>query len=585
MKRVLPWAYYAIWFVLLLLPGIRLFADGTQLSAMLAHGYLFWGFFAFLLIAFRYGSKLHEVQTDAQPLLLKVLTGVVLCATVLVCTLPMGLSPRHNGEMVDFHYQYEGLTEAIAGGQLYLKQTPPAELLAMENPYDFEARQQMPELDYEWDTALFDGHYFVYFGVAPVVLVFLPYKLITGRTMLSYHGTQLFTALFIIGLFALFQLIAKRFFPKAPYSVVTALSAAFSVMSVFFATGAPALYCTAITCGICFQVWSLYFHMRAVYVEQSYRAQTVCAVAGSLCGAIVFAARPPVGLMAVLSAVMLWRHIRNTASVKDTSSVSAGGTDTFPSRGRHKTDTASARGRHKTDTASARGRHKTDTASARGRLARQVVLAAVPYVLVALPLMWYNARRFGSPFEFGQAYMLTNGDLTTCRNFAEHFDFHAIMEGIHTLLFRVEGFRGVFPYFQRSGVFANFPVLLFLCVLLLPSVRKQLKERGLLGVAVTIPAVTLVIAAFQTYWVTEIIERYRMDVYFLLGTGCFLTVLALLDTVKHKRMLATVVCMLAVYTVFTSFFLYMIPEDQNTAQMLEAFHYWAGWALSFGKAG
>lgn len=532
----MPWVYYAVWLVLAVWPMVRHYFGGQKI---LAGGYLFWGLFSLFLIIFRYGSHVYDRSMDTLTPPLRVVSAVVMCATVLLCTLPMGMSPRHNGEMVDFHYQYEGLTEQIAEGQLHLKQTPPEALVAMENPYDFEARQALG-LTYEWDTALYDGHYYVYFGVAPVVLLFLPYKLITGRTLLSYHGTQLFTALFIIGLFLLFHTIAKRFFPKTPYGIVLALSTAFSVMSVFFATGAPALYCTAITCGICFQVWSFYFHIRAVYLENTYRAQTVCAVLGSVCGALVFASRPPVGLAAFVSVPMLLYHIRRC-----------------------------------------RDERHMETK----RLVRQVLLAALPYVLVAIPLMCYNAARFDNPFEFGQAYMLTNGDLTVCKNFAERFDIRMILDGIHTMLFRTEGFQDTFPYFRRSGVFANFPVLLFLCALVLPAVRQRLKERGLLYAVCAIPVVTLVMAAFETYWVTEIIERYRMDVYFLLGTGCFITALALLDAMKNRTLLCAVLGVLAVYTLVASFFLYLIPEDQNTAMMCEAFYYWTGWALSLGKAG
>ena len=36
----------------------------------------------------------------------------------------------------------------------------------------------------------------------------------------------------------------------------------------------------------------------------------------------------------------------------------------------------------------------------------------LPVVLVAAGLMWYNAARFGSPFDFGANYNLTGNDMT-----------------------------------------------------------------------------------------------------------------------------------------------------------------------------
>ena len=46
------------------------------------------------------------------------------------------------------------------------------------------------------------------------------------------------------------------------------LASAFSIMSIWYSVDAPALYCTAITGALCMEIWSLFFFMRAVWVEQ-----------------------------------------------------------------------------------------------------------------------------------------------------------------------------------------------------------------------------------------------------------------------------------------------------------------------------
>ena len=534
MKQYLSRILYIIWFVVFCFPAIRLFFRGNR---ALAAGYAFWGLFVFLLIAFRHTSPLHGMTAGDLPRIMKAVTLLVMCAVIALATLPMGISPRHNGEFIDFHYQYEGLTESILEGHFYLDREVPAELLAMENPYDFEERQKLG-LTYEWDTALYNGRYYVYFGIAPVILLFLPYRMITGRTLLSYHGTQLFTALFIIGMFALLHQIAKRFFPKAPYSLVLLLSASFSVMSVWFATGAPALYCTAISAGICFQVWSFFFHMRAVCIETDFKKQTLFAFLGSLSGALVFASRPPVGIAAIASVPLLVHHIRNM---------------------------------------------KQNRMPDHRRVFAQLSLAALPYVLVAVPLMWYNAQRFGNPFEFGQAYMLTNGDLLSCRNFAEHFDPVQILSGIGTMLIHFNGLSEQFPYFTRNGVFVNFPVLLAVFAMVFQPVRQAVKETGLKQFVCALLFVTTVITAFQTYWVTGLIERYRMDIYFLLGIAAFIVLLAWHEILPDGKAMRTAVCLLAIYALFASFFLYMVPEDQNAAHTNDVFFYWTKYAISLGR--
>ena len=54
----------------------------------------------------------------------------------------------------------------------------------------------------------------MYFGVVPVWILFLPYLLITGRDLTTYHATQIFAALAIIGVFLLFRQLAKRYFGR-----------------------------------------------------------------------------------------------------------------------------------------------------------------------------------------------------------------------------------------------------------------------------------------------------------------------------------------------------------------------------------
>ena len=143
---------------------------------------------------------------------------IIICAAVLLmisCIVPMGLSPGHNGEYDTFRNQYEMITEAFLNGQLHFQYEVDDRLLAMENPYDPVARGKQG-VDFQWDHALYKGRYYMYFGVVPVFLVFLPYRIVTGVTLTTYHATQLFVAFIITGIFATFFLLCKLFFRKMP---------------------------------------------------------------------------------------------------------------------------------------------------------------------------------------------------------------------------------------------------------------------------------------------------------------------------------------------------------------------------------
>ena len=72
---------------------------------------------------------------------------------------------------------YEQQFDAFMKGQLHIDRVPDEKLAELENPYDYYQRDG---IDYLWDRAYYDGKYFSYFGVAPIITVYYPYYFITG---------------------------------------------------------------------------------------------------------------------------------------------------------------------------------------------------------------------------------------------------------------------------------------------------------------------------------------------------------------------------------------------------------------------
>ena len=74
---------------------------------------------------------------------------------------------------------YDLLGRGFAGGHLYVPIEPSPQLLAQQNPWD-------PAVDRSLimhDMALYNGHYYLYFGATPAVLLFTPWRLITGHDL------------------------------------------------------------------------------------------------------------------------------------------------------------------------------------------------------------------------------------------------------------------------------------------------------------------------------------------------------------------------------------------------------------------
>lgn len=377
-------------------------------------GFCFWGIILVTLFCIRSKSRIHIETMETLGKTKKRIILIIMVSTILICTMPMGLCPISNGEIPEHRNQYELMAEAILEGHLYIDyQDVDPRLMEMDNPYDYEARQEL-DVKYHWDHAFYNGHYYMYFGIVPVFLLFLPYRIITGTSLVTFHATQIFAAVFICGIFATFYILSRKFFDKITFVMYLFLAAAFSVMSIWFSIDAPALYCTAITSALCMEIWSLFFFIKAVWIEENEKMSILYAFLGSLMGALAFGCRPPVALANLLVIPMLVEYIRKR--------------------------------------------------EINLKLLKQLAFAATPYIIVGSLLMLYNYVRFDSPFEFGQAYQLTITDQSAYGDFASQFDLVKIINGVLENYIYYQPISKEFPYISYSGALVNFPILFFILI-------------------------------------------------------------------------------------------------------------------------
>ncbi|MBR2634310.1 MAG: hypothetical protein IKD31_01870 [Clostridia bacterium] len=464
--------------------------------------WLYGGLFSLLLFALRPSSLLHRAVAADPSVWKNLFSAAVAILTALVCILPMDNLSLWNGEIPGHRNQYELMAEAILDGRIDFAYGDEEELAELENPYDPEERQK-EKVSYHWDHAYYNGHYYMYFGIVPVFLVFLPYRILTGEALTTFHATQIFVALAIAGIFVLFHLLCRLFFRKMPYSVYLLLSVSLSVMSVWYSSAEPALYCTAITSAIAVEIWSLFFFVWAVWGEKRENLQLLLAGIGALLGALAFGCRPPIALANVLVLPMLWAFCK--------------------------------------------GRRFTL------RLLGKLFLAALPYFVIGGLLMSYNAARFDSPFEFGQAYQLTVADQSQYRVTLDLETLLRLTNGSLEHFFAIGSVSETFPYLYAAGAFYNFPILLLGAALFLPSVQGCLKKHRLLPLALSLIATVLLITALDIMWSPYLLERYHMDIYFLMGISLFLAVGGLYESSEKSAGLSFAASALSCVTVVSSF--------------------------------
>lgn len=493
-----PAWFYAIWLVAMSL--IYAFYRAEEWGIVALHI----GFAALFLYFFRPDSKLHQFTVSDDFKKKSLSTILVIVLTISICILPMDDFSIWNGESPAHRNQYELMAENLLEGRLHFAYGDEYTLEGLENPYD-PAERKEAGVYYHWDHAYYKGQYYMYFGIMPVLTTFLPYRALTGESLTTYRATQLYTAIFIVGIFMLFRLLANLFFKKMSHSVYLALSVAFSVMSVWYASAEPALYCTAITSALALEIWSLYFFVKAVWKETEENKQILNALIGALLGAMVFGCRPSIALANIAVIPMLIVYLQKNKFT--------------------------------------------------WKLLGKLILAATPYFLIGIGLMCYNYARFEDPFEFGQAYQLTVSDQTGYSFELTLSIIVKILNGISSMLFADTTQSVDFPYLKHAGAFFNFPILLLMIFASIAPARKLMKEHKLTPLLIGLAVSVIVIIGIDIMWTPYMLDRYYMDIYFLLGIIAFICIGAWYEgsSEKHRKWLNTILFAFAGVTVFASF--------------------------------
>lgn len=338
---------------------------------------------------------------------LAILVSLCLCLAVLF-PLCGGMGLKEVPYTESSPSAYEQLFASLLEGRVDLDvQFDTSILESLENPYDYTERSDAVEKEGVdrfgpfWDRAYYEGKFYCYFGIAPVLVVFFPVYFLTGYA--PNHALAVLLLL-LVGTIALFGALLEmlRYFRIR----VPLLLLCLGFPALFFGAPFPMIaacadmYYTALASGLAFLSATLYFGFAALNRFGRIKRRVFFALSG-VCLALTAASRPTVVLYAVL---LLPPFIGVLAE-----------------RGRCAFEKL------------------TDAAS-----------FLVPLVLCTLPLLWYNAIRFGSPFEFGAAYQLTLGDIRY-----NQLSLALIGETLMHYFLLPPRLSGLFPYLRPNWLDLN----------------------------------------------------------------------------------------------------------------------------------
>ena len=124
-----------------------------------------------LLCFLRPGSAIYEAKATDKFKGKKLIIASVPVFQALLMWNICNLNVACKNPQFPTQHQFEMMAEALAHGLVHLLETPPQDLIDMENPYSFQARLSTGvEEQIMYDVAYYERNYYVYFGVGPIIL-------------------------------------------------------------------------------------------------------------------------------------------------------------------------------------------------------------------------------------------------------------------------------------------------------------------------------------------------------------------------------------------------------------------------------
>jgi hypothetical protein len=282
-------------------------------------------------------------------------TAAILAVAALLWLARMSDSWRTSfsftGRQVDY---YNLLVHGFRQGHLYMDSDPDPALYST----DPDTRRRASYLQ---DASLFNHRYYLYYGVVPAALLFLPYSLATGGDLSANAAALVFVLAGFLFSLGIYGRARREYFPG-----IGAVLDALNVLLLGFATLGPLLvkcygfYEVAVASGYAFTAASAYFLFRALHSPRG----PWWLAASSLSLGLAVGCRPNYVLALPALAAAAW--------VMGSGWLRGGAT---------------------------RARRVPWRS-----LGPWVGAACLPAAAIGVMLAWYNYARFGNPLEFGFNY-------------------------------------------------------------------------------------------------------------------------------------------------------------------------------------
>ncbi len=254
---------------------------------------------------------------------------------------------------------YSQLAISFKSHQLYLREQPPAALLALSDPYDWAARYSIRRT-FTMDVSLYNGKFYLYWGPVPSLLL-----TIFSKEYLQSLGDQYVFFAFLYGLFLYSSLLVRYYWEKSNHSL-PAWMIGFSLLAIGISGPIPRILTLASVYEAAVVGCQFFFIGGCYWAYSAIRTRPVSSwkiTLASLHWAFAVGTRITVLPAVLFLVLMVLFHV-----------------------------------------------WKENNLYVPRRLALAIFAIVIPLFILMVGLGWYNYARFGSVSEFGIQYQLAQVD-------------------------------------------------------------------------------------------------------------------------------------------------------------------------------
>lgn len=334
---------------------------------------------------------------------------------ILLAAVSFSIAYISRGENESIHSDFMALSgnqitqeivDSFANGKVTMDIPMNEALEALENPYDGSQREAGQVGYYPWDHLYFEGEYYSYYGIAPVLTLFLPYYLLTGYYFPALWAVWLFGFFGMLFLAKFYLCFVGKFFRSTRSSLVL-LGLILMELScgIWFCFYSPLFYEIAQASGFICTTAGAYYLMRSNIIGEGKIRNGSLAISGIFLSLAVLS-RPTLAVYCVAAMLFVYAGFMKKKALY-------------------------------TDKNGAKIKYYTP----------YFLCALLPYVIIGSIQMIYNYMRFGNPFDFGIQYSLTINDFTSTE-----YHTHLAAVGFFNYLFVIPNFRSTFPFITHGDV-------------------------------------------------------------------------------------------------------------------------------------